>query len=85
MARGDVIVDGVSVTRVSLWRAKQTRKACISRKAIFHATNKHIKEAKKMVACEQSFLQNGQPASGQNEEDLKRLTFDAYVEKELGC
>jgi hypothetical protein len=83
MARGDVIVNGVSVTRLSLSRAKQTGQACISGKAILNAANKHIKEAKKMVACEQSFLQNGQPASGQNEEDLKRLTFNAYVQKHL--
>jgi hypothetical protein len=36
-----------------------------------------------MLACEQSFLKNGQPPSGLNEDDLKRSTFDAYVQKHL--
>ena len=83
MARGDLVINGVSVTRLSLSRAKQTGPACISGKAILNAANKHIKEAKKMLACEQSFLKNGQPPSGLNEDDLKRSTFDAYVQKHL--
>lgn len=81
MARGDIIVNGVSVTKTSLERAKQTSPARISGRTIYNAAMKNIKEAKKMLACERSFLNDGLLPSGQNEEDLMRFTFETYVRK----